>query len=461
MTDNLHFTNKRFGSGPSATTVTGENAVRAALTNPLTNDTNPQPNDTNPQPTTTNQNPASNAPTNQNSPQPPLTNLIGTSHRHADIKSVVEGIRTGISAFYNLPPDYEVLISNGGASSFWDSMAYSLQVCTISCANVGVFSEKAIASFRSNPRLKVIENKCDPGEFVYPTVSPEVDLYHYVQNETSTGASGAVKRIGPDLEDGTNSATTDATKCATEAATSATTTTATQNLTPLTAVDATSAAGGLPVDITQTDIYYFSPQKCFASEGGLWVAILSPRAIELIENSETPQGCPPSLNLKSVLKNSRGNQTINTPAILSLVMLNATIDSYNAQASKDGYNSGIEWANARTAANSKVIYDWCESHKNAGQEAGPNKNADPVAGPALNYFVKNPAHRSAVTCVIELDAQIDVSEVIKQARAEFGIKDIASYRALGLNAFRIATFPQIESSDLVNLTKCLDTILQK
>ncbi len=332
------------------------------------------------------------------------TSVMGTSHRQAPVKDVVGRVRDGLSSLFSLPEGYEVVLGNGGTTAFWDAAAFGLVREKSLHLTYGEFSSKFAkvtggAPFLADP----IVVSSDPGTAPEPTSDPSVDLIGWAHNETSTGVMLPVTRPA-----GSENA--------------------------LVAIDATSGAGGLPVDITDTDVYYFAPQKCFASDGGIWVAIMSPAALERVaEIAATDRWCPDFLSLPTAVDNSAKNQTYNTPAVATLLMFANQIEWMNSQ-------GGLDWCVARTADSSSRLYDWAE----ASEFATP--------------FVAEPAHRSQVVGTIDFDEKIDAAKVAKTLRAN-GILDTEPYRKLGRNQLRIGMFPAIEPEDITQLTRAIDYVV--
>lgn len=333
--------------------------------------------------------------------------LMGTSHRQAPVRAVVERVRRGLAELFTLPEGYEVVLGNGGSTAFWDLATFSLvedraQLCTY--GEFGANFAKAVqrAPFLADPTVLTAE----PGGVTVPKPEDGVDAYAWPHNETSTGATAPVRR-----PDGT----------AGEA---------------LVLVDATSAAGGIAVDVAQTDVYYFAPQKCFASDGGLWLALASPAAIERAERIEgNGRWVPTFLSFATALANSRQEQTLNTPAIATLVLLAEQVEWMLAR-------GGMAFTTARTAESSGHLYGWAE----AREWATP--------------FVANPAHRSPVVGTIDLDPSIDAKAVCAALRAN-GVVDVDPYRRLGRNQVRVAMFPAVDPADVQALTACIDHVVER
>lgn len=338
--------------------------------------------------------------------------VLGTSHRQSTIKQIVGSIRTGLAEFLRIPDDYEIVLGNGGATAFWDMACASLITRRAAFGVYGSFSAKFADSAAAAPFLEdPVVYRCEPGGCRLPEYTEYVDAYCWAHNETSTGVAAPVHRIAGSLEQGA-----------------------------LTIVDATSAAGALPVDISQTDVYYFSPQKAFGSDGGLWIAALSPAAIDRaydIEQSTSLEGVlrwiPPFLSLKSAIENSRKDQTLNTPAIATLIMLNEQLQWLNN-------NGGMAWATARCAKNASLLYQWAEQSDYA------------------HPFVADPALRSNSVVTIDLDDRINATQVTAALR-ENGILDTSGYRKLGRNQLRVGVFPSVEPADVATLTNCVDYVV--
>ena len=339
--------------------------------------------------------------------------VLGTSHRQSTIKQIVGSIRAGLAEFLRIPDDYEIVLGNGGATAFWDMACASLITRRAAFGVYGSFSAKFADSAASAPFLEdPVVYRCEPGGCRLPEYTEYVDAYCWAHNETSTGVAAPVHRIAGSLEQGA-----------------------------LTIVDATSAAGALPVDISQTDAYYFSPQKAFGSDGGLWIAVLSPAAIDRaygIAKSVSLPGArrwiPPFLSLTSAIENSRKDQTLNTPAVATLVMLENQVRWLND-------NGGLAWATARCARSASLLYQWAEK----------SDYAQP--------FVSDENARSNAVVTIDLDESINASQVVAALR-ENGIVDTNGYRKLGRNQLRIGVFPSVEPSDVEALTKCVDYVAE-
>jgi phosphoserine aminotransferase len=332
--------------------------------------------------------------------------VLGTSHRQAPVKNLVGSVREGLSQLFRAPEGYEILLANGGATSFWDAAVHSLIEQRSQHLAFGEFGAKFGTAASRAPWLEAPDiRESAPGSRSEPAAVAGVDVYAYPHNETSTGVMAEVRRVQGD-----------------EGA--------------LTVVDATSGAGGLDFDAAQTDVYYFSPQKNFASDGGIWFALVSPAAIERIERiAASKRYIPETLSLAGAITNSRQNQTLNTPALSTLALMDEQVRWINA-------NGGLDWAAARTAESATVLYDW----------AARTQGASP--------FVADPAHRSHVVVTIDFDESIDAA-VLSRVLREHGVVDTEPYRKLGRNQLRVATFTAIEPSDVRALTASLDYILER
>jgi phosphoserine aminotransferase len=329
---------------------------------------------------------------------------LGTSHRQPRVQFEVGALRNGLAELFALPDGYEIMLGNGGTTSFWDAATFGLIDQRSQHLRFGEFSSKFAEAAAAAPHLKEPANLfADPGSHPRPVADPEVDTYCLTHNETSTGVAMPLQR--PDGADG------------------------------LVIVDATSAAGGLRFDPNEVDVYYFAPQKCLASDGGLWLAAVSPAAVERIEAiAASGRWVPASLDLKIALDNSRKDQTYNTPALATIFLANQQVDWINQ-------NGGLHWAASRCDRSAETIYGWAE----ASEHATP--------------FVADPEMRSHVVATIDLDdAVVDANVVAKVLRAN-GIVDTESYRKLGRNQLRIALFPAIEPDDVAALTRCIDYVV--
>jgi phosphoserine aminotransferase len=329
--------------------------------------------------------------------------LLGTSHRQAPVKNLVGRVRSGLSELFQLPDGYEVLLGNGGSTAFWDAAAFSLIETRSEHLTFGEFGSKFGAA-AATPFLEAPHIVSAPGGSRSEVeVLDGIDVYAWPHNETSTGVMAPVKRVHGD--DGA-----------------------------LTVIDATSAAGGAAFDPTEMDLYYFAPQKNFASDGGLWFALASPAAIERIERiAASDRWIPEFLSLKNAVDNSRLEQTLNTPALATLLMMENQTDWINA-------SGGLSWADSRTKESSGVLYDWA------------------AASTFATPFVVEPDHRSQVVVTIDFDDSVDAAAVAKTLRAN-GIVDTEPYRKLGRNQLRVATFVAIEPDDVRQLTRAIDFVV--
>ncbi len=332
--------------------------------------------------------------------------LFGTSHRQAPVKDLVGRVRDGLRELFAVPDGYEVVLGNGGSTAFWDAAAFGLVDQRSLHLTFGEFSAKFAAAVAKNPFVgDPIVIKADPGSAPEPQSDPSVDVIAWAHNETSTGVAVPVRR--PAGSEG-----------------------------KLIVIDATSGAGGLPVDINDVDAYYFAPQKNFASDGGLWFAIMSPAALARIEGiAASGRWVPEFLSLPIAVDNSTKNQTYNTPAIGTLLLMAEQLDWLNG-------NGGLDWAVKRTADSSSRLYSWAE----AASFATP--------------FVADPALRSQVVGTIDFDDAVDAAAVAKVLRAN-GIVDTEPYRKLGRNQLRVAMFPAIEPDDVSALTACVDWVVEQ
>ncbi|MGZ4676347.1 MAG: phosphoserine transaminase [Acidimicrobiia bacterium] len=330
---------------------------------------------------------------------------LGTSHRQSTVRSVVGRVRAGIAELFGLPDGYEVLLGNGGSTAFWDAAGFGLIEQRSQHLVCGEFSSKFATATRRAPHLgdpAVIES--EPGTHPEPVATADVDAYCWPHNETSTGVMLPVRR--PD------GATDD----------------------QLVVVDATSAAGGLRFDPRQVDVYYFAPQKNFGGDGGLWLAAVSPTAVERIERiAASGRWVPASLDLGIALEQSRLDQTYNTPALATVFLLADQIDWFLG-------HGGLEWAAQRCDRSAEILYGWAESSA--------------VAQP----YVAKPDERSHVVGTIDFVDTVDATAVAKVLRAN-GIVDTEPYRKLGRNQLRVAMFPAIEPDDVAVLTRAVDYVV--
>ena len=333
--------------------------------------------------------------------------IIGTSHRKPAVKNLVGSIREGLSELFSLPEGYEIVLSLGGATAFWDAATFGLIEKKSAHLSFGEFSSKFAKSAAAAPWLDApLVTEAEVGTAPDPKAADAegADIIAWAHNETSTGAMVPVTRPHPD------------------------------NAEQLVVIDATSGAGGLPVDMPDADVYYFSPQKCFASDGGLWLAAMSPAALERIEKiNSSDRFIPAFLNLQTAVDNSRKNQTYNTPAVATLLMLENQVQWMNA-------NGGLDGMVKRTTENSSILYDWAE------------------ARPEATPFVAEPSERSLVVGTIDFEDSVDAAAVAATLRAN-GILDVEPYRKLGRNQLRVGLFPAIDSADVTKLIKAIDYVL--
>ena len=335
--------------------------------------------------------------------------VIGTSHRQKPVKDLVARVRAGLGELFTLPDGYEVALGNGGTTAFWDAATCCLVGERALHLAYGEFSSKFAACTREAPFLgDSIVIQAPAGDAPEPTSEPGADVIAWAHNETSTGVMVPVVRPAGEQAD------------------------------QLILIDATSGAGGLPVDVSQADAYYFAPQKGFASDGGLWLALLSPAAIARIEHvvAAKPRGrwIPDFLSLAIALENSRKDQTYNTPAVATLFLLAEQLDWMLEL-------GGLEAMVARTTASSSHLYGWAERH--------------PHAAP----FVADPAKRSLVVGTIDFDEDVDAAALAATLRAN-GIVDVEPYRKLGRNQLRVAMFPATDPAEVQALTACVDWVLE-
>ena len=338
--------------------------------------------------------------------------VMGTSHRQKPVKNLVGRVRAGLSELFSLPRGYEVVLGNGGTTAFWDAAACSLVRERALHLTYGEFSSKFATVTGGAPFLHdPIVVQAPPGDAPAPRADAAADVLAWAQNETSTGVIVPVRRPAEAGE-------------------------------ALVLIDATSAAGGVDLDVSQADVYYFAPQKGFASDGGLWLALMSPAALERIEqiDAERPsvgpaRWIPEFLSLSTALENSRKDQTYNTPAIATLLLLEDQLQWMLGQ-------GGLEAMVARTRQSSEHLYGWAEDH----DQAIP--------------FVTDPAKRSPVVGTIDFDEGVDAAALAATLRAN-GIVDIEPYRKLGRNQLRVAMFPATDPSDVAALTACIDWVLER
>ncbi|KAA9152789.1 phosphoserine transaminase [Microbacterium lushaniae] len=331
--------------------------------------------------------------------------LLGTSHRQAPVKGLVGSVRARLAELFRLPDGYEVIAGNGGSTAFWDAAAFGLIEQRAQNLVFGEFGGKFAAAAKA-PWLQAPDVRtAEPGTRTAAEPVEGVDVYAWPHNETSTGVTAPIVRVTGDAG-------------------------------ALTVIDGTSAAGGIDLEIGEADVYYFAPQKNLGSDGGLWFAVVSPAAIERIERvAASGRYIPEFLSLKNALENSRLQQTLNTPALTTLVLLDDQL----------GWildNGGLAWAGARTRESSQLLYDWAE--------------ASAVATP----FVADPADRSPVVVTVDFDERVDAAAVAASLRSN-GIVDTEPYRKLGRNQLRVATFVSIEPDDIRQLIRCIDYTIER
>ncbi|OLR89883.1 phosphoserine transaminase [Actinokineospora bangkokensis] len=331
--------------------------------------------------------------------------LMGTSHRQKPVKSLVGRVRSGLRELFSLPEGYEVVLGNGGTTAFWDAAAFGLVRERAQLFTYGEFSSKFASVNKKAPFLQdPIVVSAEPGSAPEIAYQAGADLVGWAHNETSTGV--AVPVVRPAGSEGA-----------------------------LVAIDATSGAGGLPVAAEDFDVYYFAPQKSFASDGGLWIALMSPAALERVaEIGGSDRFVPEFLSLTTALDNSVKDQTYNTPAVATLFLLAEQLDWMNG-------NGGLDWTTSRTRDSSQRLYGWAEKTS------------------YTTPYVADPAHRSQVVGTIDFTDEVDAAAVAKALRAN-GIVDVEPYRKLGRNQLRVAMFPAIEPTDVTTLTNAIDWVVE-
>lgn len=332
--------------------------------------------------------------------------VLGTSHRQKPVKEIVGQVRSGLKSLFSLPDGYEVIIGNGGSTAFWDIATFGLIENKSQHLVFGEFSSKFATCARQAPMISepsII--KAEPGSHPDVKVEDGIDVYALTHNETSTGVMMPIKRPA-----GISSA--------------------------LVLVDATSAAGGLDLDISQSDCYYFAPQKSFASDGGLWIAIMSAAAIARVEKIKASNRWVPAFfDLSIAIENSRLDQTYNTPALATIILLAEQLKWMNE-------NGGLKFAAGRSADSANRLYSWAQNTS------------------YTTPFVTDPNMRSKVVGTINFDDSIDALEVAKILRAN-GIVDTDPYRKLGKNQLRIGMFPAVEPSDIDALTQSIEYVVER
>jgi len=333
--------------------------------------------------------------------------VLGTSHRQAPVRNLVGQVRDGLAELFSLPEGYEIILGNGGSTAFWDMAAFGLVRDRAQHLAFGEFSAKFGSVTQKAPFLgdsTII--KGEPGTVATPRAEAGVDVYAWPHNETSTGVMAPVKRVGG----------------ADEGA--------------LVLIDATSGAGGLPVDIAESDVYYFGPQKCFAADGGLWLAAFSPAALGRVDEiAASGRWVPDFFSLPTAINNSRLNQTYNTPAVSTLVLLSNQIEWMNGQ-------GGLDWAVKRTSDSSGRLYEWAE------------------ATAYTSPFVADPSARSLVVGTIDFTDEVDAAAVAKMLRAN-GVLDVEPYRKLGRNQLRVGMFPAIDPEDISKLIASIEYVVSQ
>jgi len=332
--------------------------------------------------------------------------VLGTSHRQAPVKDLVGDVRSMLAEFFQIPQGYEVILGNGGSTFFWDAAAFSLVEARAQHCAFGEFGSKFATATSRAPHLNGASvRRVEPGGVILPEAEDGIDVYAWPHNETSTGAIADVTRptgIGD----------------------------------ALTVVDGTSAAGGTHVDISEIDAYYFAPQKSFASDGGLYFAILSPAAIERIERiAASGRYIPESLSLAIALENSRANQTLNTPAVGTLVLMRAQLQWLLSQ-------GGMSFAAARTAESSGRLYAWASDFRH------------------IEAYITNPINRSPVVATLDLLSGVDAAEIRRHLRAH-GVVDVDPYRKLGRNQLRVGVFPAVDPDDVSALINCVEFLVER
>jgi phosphoserine aminotransferase len=332
---------------------------------------------------------------------------LGTSHRQAPVRSLVQRVREGLAGLFSLPDGYQVVLGNGGTTAFWEIAAFGLVQQRSQHLSFGEFSSKfakvtAAAPWLADPSVI----KSEPGTHPLPAAEAGVDTYALTHNETSTGVAMPIRRV-PGADPGA-----------------------------LVIVDATSGAGGLPVDVRETDVYYFAPQKCFGSDGGLWLALMSPAALErAAQIAGSGRYIPEFFSLPVAIDNSAKQQTYNTPAVATLFLLADQVEWLLSQ-------GGLAWATARTADSAARLYTWAEK------------------APYATPFVADPAQRSHVVGTVDFADSVDAAAVAATLRAN-GIVDVEPYRKLGRNQLRVAMFPAVDPADVEALTACVDYVIER
>ncbi|MBP2704918.1 phosphoserine transaminase [Microbispora sp. RL4-1S] len=331
--------------------------------------------------------------------------VMGTSHRQKPVKNLVARVRAGLTDLFSLPEGYEVVLGNGGTTAFWDIAAFGLIRNKSQHLHFGEFSSKFAAVAAKAPWLaEPTVIKSEAGSHPQAVAEDGVDVYGLTHNETSTGVAMPIKRVGGDDS--------------------------------LVLVDATSGAGGLPVSAEEFDVYYFAPQKSFASDGGLWIGLFSPKALARVDEiAGSGRFVPEFFSLPTAIDNSKKDQTYNTPAVATLFLLADQLDWMNG-------NGGLAWTTARSADSASRLYTWAEKTS------------------YTTPFVADPAQRSNVVGTIDFADSVDAAAVAKVLRAN-GIVDTEPYRKLGRNQLRIAMFPAVDPADIEALTACVDYVVER
>jgi len=333
--------------------------------------------------------------------------VLGTSHRQAPVRNLVGQVRDGLADLFTLPEGYEIILGNGGSTAFWDIAAFGLVREHAQHLAFGEFSAKFGSVTQKAPFLgdsTII--KGEPGTLPTPSAEAGIDVYAWAQNETSTGVMAPVGRV----------------KGADEGS--------------LMLVDATSGAGGLPLDVAESDVYYFGPQKCFAADGGLWIAAFSPAALARVDEiAASDRWVPDFFSLPTAISNSRLNQTYNTPAVSTLALLSNQINWINDQ-------GGLDWAVKRTTDSSSRLYAWAE------------------ATPYTSPFVADPSARSLVVGTIDFTDEVNAAQVAAALRAN-GVVDVEPYRKLGRNQLRVGMFPAVDPQDISKLISSIEYVVSQ
>jgi phosphoserine aminotransferase len=333
--------------------------------------------------------------------------VMGTSHRQAPVKNLVREIREGLATLFDLPDGYEVVLGNGGTTAFWDAAAFGLIRDRAAFGTYGEFSAKFASGVAEAPFLgDPVIAKADPGSLALPKGEAGIDAYGWAHNETSTGVMAPVTRPAGADDDA------------------------------LVLIDATSGAGGLPVDVNQADVYYFAPQKSFAADGGLWIALMSGDALARVaEIKASGRWIPGFLDLSIAVDNSGKDQTYNTPAVATLFLLADQIRWLHSL-------GGLSGAVARTTDSSSRLYGWAEKSEYA------------------TPFVTDPSHRSLVVGTVDFAEWVDAAALAKVLRAN-GVVDVEPYRKLGRNQLRVGMFPAVSPDDVTALTACIDFVVER